>query len=183
MKSMTSMMRVAALALAAAVLTIGSVEAADATSPALAKQLVSLMTERHLDTVAAPDPTAPDRYIAAMAFPDVQLLVVAARYPSPDYLKEQVAQKQYREVYTSLQSNPIQESKLFFQDLGADGLRGGGGDAADVMYERGTVQTILDGNWKKSKMNEAAYSKKFEDADVQYSKLLTTLIDALRAQP
>jgi hypothetical protein len=69
--------------------------AAELRSSALAKQLVTLMAERGLGTVAARDPDAPDRFVAAMAFPDVQLLVVAARYPVPTLVQDQLAAKRF----------------------------------------------------------------------------------------
>jgi hypothetical protein len=171
------------LVFAASVVATGSVavRAADEQSTALAKQFAALMVERHLDALAARDPQVADRFIAAMVFPEVQLLVVAARYPSPDYLQYQIDHKQYREAYTALYQNPIMETKLFFQDMGADGLRGGRGGLTDVMYERGQVQTVLDGNWKKARMSEAAYTQKLLDADTQYSGVLAILLDTLRA--
>src|SRR5687768_18244563 len=42
-----------------------------------ANTLVSLMKTRSLDAVAVQDPQAPDRFIAAMLVPGVQLLVVS----------------------------------------------------------------------------------------------------------
>jgi hypothetical protein len=148
-------------------------------SEELAKRFAGLMAERHLDAFAARDPQNPDRYVAAMAFPDVQLLVVAGRSSAPAYLQYQIDQKQYKEAYTALYSNPVAETKLFFQDLGGDGLRGTSGGLADVFYERGTQQTLLDGNWKKAGLSEKAYLQKLEYAETEYDRILTILIDTL----
>jgi hypothetical protein len=149
-------------------------------SPALAKQLVSLMGARSLTTIAAKVPDSADRFVAAMAFPEVQLLVVAARYPTPALVQEQVAAKQFADVYAELQAAPIREGKLFFQDLGCDGIAGLG-ENVDVMYEDAKEQTLFDGNWKRPGLTKAAYDQKVSAADEQYSRLLEILIAGLKA--
>jgi hypothetical protein len=148
------------------------------TSPALARRLAALMLERGLQTVAARDPDAPDRFVAAMAFPDVQLLVVAARHGTPSLIQDQLGQKKFREVYAELQTASIQQSKLFFQDMGGDGI-GGSSDNVDVMYEHGTDQTLFDGDWKRARLSKAAYEKRIADADASYSRLLEILVTAI----
>jgi hypothetical protein len=175
MKNMMYSLLVSAFVAAPA--TLG---AADLRSPALAKQLVTLMTERGLETVAAGDPDSPDRFVAAMAFPGVQLLVVAARYPAPAVVQGQLAAKQFADVYAELQAAPIKESKLFFQDIGCDGI-GGTGENVDVMYEHGKDQTLLDGDWKKARLSKTAYDEKVSTADRQYSRLLEILIAGLKS--
>jgi hypothetical protein len=151
-------------------------------STALAKQLVTLMAERQLESVAAPDPETPDRFIAAMAYPNVQLLVMAAKYPSPDYLRAQLEQRRYSDVYAALQQG-VPESKLFFQDLGCDGLPTDKDQSPDIMYERGNVQTIFDGTGEKPKMSRDEYRQKLQEAEAQYSRLLTVLIGTLQGSP
>ncbi len=149
-------------------------------SSPLAKQLVSLMAERGLGTVAARDPDSPDRFVAVMAFPEVQLLVVAARYPAPTLVQGQLAAKQFSDIYAELQSAPVKEGKLFFQDLGCDGL-GAPGENVDVMYEHGKDQTLFDGDWKRARLSKTAYDEKLSTADRQYSRLLEILIAGLKA--
>jgi hypothetical protein len=149
-------------------------------STQLAKQLVTLMSERKLEAIAAPDPQNPDRFVAAMAYPGVQLLVMAAQTTAPDYMRWQLAQKKYSDVYAALQQG-VPDSKIFFQDLGCDGLPLGEDQTPDVMYQRGSEQVIFDGNWKSRKMSEGEYRKKLQDADAQYSRLLTVLVGALQA--
>jgi hypothetical protein len=168
-------------ALFVAALLVGPVtrSAADPRSPALARQLVTLMGERGLTTIAVKDPESADRFIAAMAFPEVQLLVVAARYPTPALLQGQIAAKQFADVYSELQAGPIKEGKLFFQDLGCDGIAGVG-ENVDVMYEHAKDQTLFDGNWKRAGLSKAAYDQKVSDADGQYSRLLEILIAGLK---
>jgi hypothetical protein len=169
-----------ALLMAALVAAPAARGAADLRSPALAKQLVTLMAERGLTTVAAKDPDSADRFVAAMAFPEVQLLVVAARYPTPALVQSQLAAKQFADVYAELQAAPIKESKLFFQDLGCDGIAGAG-ENVDVMYEHAKDQTLFDGNWKRAGLSKAAYDEKVSAADGQYSRLLEILIAGLKA--
>jgi hypothetical protein len=151
-------------------------------SPQLARQLTTLMAERKLQTIAARDPGAADRFVAAMAFPEVQLLVVAAKYPAPPLVMNQLAQKQFADVYAELQEAGVKDSKLFFQDMGADGIGPDGGNV-DVMYERGVVRTLFDGDWKKAHLSKDAYDEKVSMADTQYTRLLEILIAALTVTP
>ena len=153
----------------------------ESTSATAAKELVGAMTERKLSSIALQDPEATDRFIAAMVFPGVQILLVAGQVLSPDYLKYQLSQKQFADVYTGLQANAVVETKVFFHDLGADGLHPGG-ETVNIMYERGTKQTIFDRNWKKRGLSESAYQKTFRDADARYTRLLTLALEAEQAQ-
>jgi hypothetical protein len=112
-----------------------------------------------------------------MVFPGVQLLVVSGRHSAPELVMSQLAQKQYSEVYAELQEAAVKDSKVFFQDMGADGL--GSSDSVDVMYEKGKDQTIFDGNWKRARMSREAYEEKLSAADARYAQLLQALIAAL----
>jgi hypothetical protein len=149
-------------------------------SAALAKELSSVMTAAGLDATALEDPEEPGRFIAAMLIPDVQLLIVTARHSSPDYVIWQIQQKQYREVYALLQQSDLTDSRLFFQDLGVDGLPGPGQDSVDVMYQRG-AQAVFDGGGKNGGRSKG-YEKKLRDADAQYSRLLQLAIHATRTR-
>jgi hypothetical protein len=148
-------------------------------SAAIAGELTTLMTAQHLDAIAAPDPEQPDRFVAALLIPNSQLLVVSARYPDAAELLAQVAQKNYRDVYAALQQPVAQPTREFFIDAGCDGLRSGA-DAVDVMYEKGTQQTLFDGRWKAQGLSESTYSKKFESAEQEYSSLLSILAASLK---
>jgi hypothetical protein len=150
-----------------------STEAADA--------LVTLMKSRSLDAVAAVDPQNPGRVVAAMLLPDVQLLVVAAESTALPYLKAQIAQQQYRDVYAMLNSAAVPETKLFFQDMGCDGLTNEDG-GVDIMYEQGKTQTIFDGDWKRHKVTKAEYGAKLEKADAEYARMLRLLTDSLHME-
>lgn len=150
-------------------------------SSAMAGELTTLMTGRHLDTIAAQDSEHPDRSVAALLIPGAQLLVVSATYPNPGELQAQIAQKNYRDVYAALQQPVAQQTRVFFIDAACDGLRSGG-DAVDVMYEKGTQQMLFDGRWKPQGFTEAAYTKKVDAAEQEYSRLLTLLTAALKGE-
>ena len=148
----------------------------------LARELAELMVAQQLGAVAARDPDTPDRFVAALLFPDVQLLVVSARYAAPSLLQEQLDKRAYNEIYISLQQAAIADSKVFFQDLEADGLHAKAQAAVDVMYERMVNQTVFDGNPRVHKMTEAAYAEKLAAADAAYSRLLALLIGELKGR-
>ena len=149
-------------------------------SPKAAEGLVGLMKSRQLSTVAATDPQNPGRVIAAMLIPDVQLLVVGAKSSASPYLESQIAQGQFAEVYAVLNSTAVPETKIFFEDMGCDGLTNDD-EGIDVMYERGTVQTIFDGDWKRQKLSKEDYENKLQKADAEYTRMLTLLADRLQS--
>jgi hypothetical protein len=136
------------------------------------------MTSRGLDAIAARDPEASDVFVAALVFPGSQLLVVSAPYPTPAALDTLLAQRQYRDVYSTLQQPSIKAGKIFVQDLGCDGLHGEDGADVDVLYEQGTTQTMFDGNWKTKRLSEAAYRQEPDAADLRYAHMLTVLLAA-----
>ena len=151
------------------------------TSAPLAKQLVELIERHKLDSVAAKDPAAPDHFVGALYFPGLQLLVVSARYAAPPLLNDRIAKKEYREVYIDLNSASIQETKVFVEDLKADGLfaRREEDQPFDI-YEGGGKRTIFDGDWKKQKLSEKEYMDAFTSADANYARFLTLLIAELK---
>jgi hypothetical protein len=151
-------------------------------SPALVGSLASLMTARQLDAVAAQDPESPDRFVAALLMPDVQLLIVSAQYPAPAELQAQLAQQKYRDVYAALHQPSAQPTRFFLMDSGCDGLKSGG-DGVDVLYEKGTTQTLFDGKWKQQGLSEAAYSQRAQEAETRYSRLLSILASSLQSTP
>jgi hypothetical protein len=149
-------------------------------SGSLTKELTTLMTGRQMDAIAAHDPQSPGRFVAAMLFPGVQLLVVEARHPSPDTMQARLFYKQYRDLYFDLQQPSITEGKVFIQDLGCDGLQADGEANIDIMYEGGKTQTLFDGEWKKKGQSEQEYKTKFQQAEEQYSRMLGLLIAELK---
>jgi hypothetical protein len=151
-------------------------------SSALVGDLASLMTERQLEAMAAQDPESPDRFVAALLMPDVQLLIVSAQYPAPAELQAQLAQQKYRDVYTALHQPSAQPTRFFLMDSGCDGLRTSD-EGVDVLYEKGTTQTLFDGRWKQQGLSEADYTKRVTDAETRYARLLSILASSLKTVP
>ena len=76
-----------------------------------------------LDSVAAKDPATPGVYIGALYIPNFQLLVIANVYAAPTLLDTRLTKKEYRDVYIDLNSATTAATRLFVQDLGADGVK------------------------------------------------------------
>ena len=152
--------------------------AQEAKSAALAKELTTLLDGAKLTAVAAKDPSDPDAFVAAMYFSGSQLLIVSAKYTPAVLLNDKVAKKDYQEIYIDLNSASVASTRVFLEDLGADGLKadheeGGAFDSLD----RGGKRTIFDADWKKDqKLTDEQYAKLFADADALYARLLQALI-------
>lgn len=148
---------------------------ASASGP-LTKELVTLMQGRQLDAIATADPAQPGRFVAAMVYPGVQLLVVRAEPQSASDTASRISYRLYRDAYADVQQPAKSDGKLFIQDMGADGLSAAGAGTVDIVYEDASRQTIFDGNWKKQKISQAAYQKKFSSIDAEYARLLGLLV-------
>jgi hypothetical protein len=166
--------------LCACVWAASTASAQSAASSTAAGELASLMAARKLDAFAVQDPEASNRFLASLLIPNVQLLVVSAEYPSPAELSARLAQKDYRDVYAALHQPASASTRFFLIDLACDGLRGTGG-AVDVLYEKGSTQTLFNGDWKTQRLSEVAYKKRLEDAERQYSRVLGHLKASLSA--
>jgi hypothetical protein len=150
-------------------------------SAPLAKELVQLIEQQKLDSLAAKDPAVPDHFVGALYFPGLQLLVVSARYSAPPLLNERITKKEYREVYIDLNSASIQETKVFVEDLKADGLFAvRESDQPFDIFEGGGKRTMFDGDWKKQKLSEKEYMDTFAAADEKYAQYLALLIAELK---
>jgi len=175
------MMRVAAVA---AVLTFSlstTSFAQDAKSAPLAKQLAAALDSAKLDSIAAQDPASPDTFVAALYFTNMQLLVVSAKYTAPLLLIAKVAKKDYRDVYIDLNSASVPDSKIFVEDLGADGLKAKREENQPFdTFEHAGKRTVFDSDWKKQKLSEQDYMKAFSGADDEYAKILTALLAQLK---
>ena len=149
--------------------------AQESKSAALAKQLTDALDAAKTTTIAT-KAEPPDGYVAAMSLPGV-LLVVSAKYSVPSILDAKIAKKDYQDAYADLQTASDAATRVFIQDLGADGLRFRTFDSVDVA--KGS--TTFDGDWKKAKAaSEQDYQKIFNDTDDQYAKMLATLLAALK---
>jgi hypothetical protein len=152
--------------------------AQEAKSAALAKDLTALLDGAKLTAIAAKDPSDPDAFVAAMYFSGSQLLIVSAKYNPAVLLTAKLANKDYQEIYIDLNSASVPSSRVFIEDLGADGLKMDHpeGTAFDSI-DRGGKRTIFDGDWKKEqKLTDEQYAKLFAEADALYSRLLQALI-------
>jgi hypothetical protein len=162
------------------ILLVAALSAQHAQSEPLARELTGMMVDQKLGAVAIKDPDTPDRFVAALVFPDIQLLVVSARYPVPSILEDELARKQYQDVYAALQQTPLQETKIYFQDLKADGLHAKSDASVDAVVEGRTDETVFDGHPGKKKLSEAAYMEKFAASDALYARLLTLLVESMK---
>lgn len=158
-------------------LSAGGAEAQDSKSTAAAKELGEALDRAKLDAIAAPDPSDPSAFVAALYFPGAQLLVVSAKYSAPVLLTAKLGKKEYRDIYIDLSSASIPASKVFVMDQGANGLvKDPDDDQPADSWEQGNKSTSFDGDWKKAKMaSEQEYEKTFADADARYAQLLTLL--------
>jgi hypothetical protein len=174
---------VAGLAMLAFSSSIGAIAADETPAPrsaALASALNGLMSTAGVDAMAAADPEHPDRFVAALAVPGVQLLVVDAKSPAPAVVTQRIAARQFRDVYTELQRQEARQDRVFVYDIGADGLSSKGGD---VLYASGEVQTIFNGEPAAQKLTESTYRQRLAESDERYSRMLSLLIDALKRPP
>lgn len=150
-------------------------------SAQLTKQLVSAMTVRQLDAIAVADPDEPGRFVAALVYPEVQLMAVSARHKAADYLALQISKKQFQEVYMLLQQGAA-TGRIMIHDMGSDGLVASN-ENVDIFYEGTNDKVVLDGKWEAQSLTEAAYVAKQKDVDEKYSKLLSLLLDAVKKLP
>ncbi|HEX3701891.1 MAG TPA: hypothetical protein VHU82_01080 [Vicinamibacterales bacterium] len=165
-------------------LVIGCAAAASAQEPksaALAKQLAAALDAGNLDSIAAKDPSNPDTFIGVLYFKGVQLLAVSAKYSAPALLVDKLSKKDYKNIYIDLNSASMPDTKVFIEDLGADGLKAKHDDNTPFdTYEAAGKRTAFDGDWKKQKLSEQEYMKIFAASDERYSQMLTALLAQLR---
>jgi hypothetical protein len=153
------------------------------TSAELAADLVKLMEQRNLDTIAAAHPTEPGRFVAAMHIKGVQLLVISGRYSAPALLKERLIKGEYRNVYLDLNAAADKQGRLFITDSQANGLRVSPDKNTpfDISWRDMTAQILYNNDWKTQKLNEAAYRKRFADDETEYAAMLEILKTAIGA--
>ena len=152
--------------------------AQESKSAALAKELTTLLDGAKLTAIAAKDSSDPEAFVAAMYFSGSQLLVVSAKYTPAVLLNQKLDKKDYQEVYIDLNSASVASTRVFIEDLGADGLKADHADgAAFDSIDRGGKRTVFDDSWRKEqKLSEEEYAKRFAEADAFYSRLLQSLI-------
>ncbi|HEX7088292.1 MAG TPA: hypothetical protein VF198_18180 [Vicinamibacterales bacterium] len=177
------MRRLQALSLALAlapVLLVGPAAAQDSRSEAPTRELVSLLDKQKLDAIAAR--IGEEEFAAALYIPGVQLLVVSAKYTAPALLNEKIINRNYRDVYLDLSAASVPESKLFIEDMRADGLhpRRKGDDPFDIVTRGTNAPFLLDGETKAKKISEAQYERTFAEADAEYERIIQALLTEIR---
>jgi hypothetical protein len=110
-----------------------------------------------------------------------ELMVVSAKYSAPSLLREKIMKKEYREVYVDLNSAALPKTRVFIEDLNLDGLVARPDDNAGFdTYESPEGRMAFDGEWKKQKLSEDEYRKRFAAADALYGRLLGALLAELK---
>lgn len=177
-------MKAATRALLCAVLTMAfayPAVAQGAKSAALATQLAAALDAGKIDAIAAQVPSKPDTFVSALYFKGLQLLVVSGQYSAPLILTEKVDKKEYRDVYMDLNGAATPATKIFIEDLGADGLMADHDrDTAFDASETAGKRTAFDGDWKRQQMSEDDYKKAYANADAAYAEMLTALLAQLK---
>jgi len=169
------MVRVLAAAAAALFVVTSSTPAAGqaADSRARAAEIVALMNAQQLDSAAAEDLAHPGRFMAVLHIPGVQLLAVAGECQAVEALRATLARKAYRDLYMDLNACAAKDTKLFVQDMGADGLRASrSGATFDTAYEHVDQQTTFNGEWKDQQLSESEYQARFARVEAAYADLL-----------
>ncbi len=150
-------------------------------SAALAVEVAKLLDQQKVESIAARHPGAPDQYVGALYFPGSQLLVVTARYQVPELLNSKLASKSYRDVYIDLNSASVANTKVFVSDLGCNGLKARREDNEPYdTIEMAGKNWNFDGDWKKAKLSEDEYMKGYQQAEVEYIKMLQALLNELK---
>jgi hypothetical protein len=150
-------------------------------SAALAKQVAAALDAAKLDAIAAKDPVKPSVFIGALYFAGSEFLVVSAEYSAPAHMTDEIDKKDYHDAYLDLSSASVPATKVFVEDLGANGLVAKPGENQPFdTYEAGGKRTMFDGDWKKQQMSEDDYMKTFAAADDAYSKMLAALLDQIK---
>ena len=149
--------------------------ATESASGPLAGQLASALGAAQLDSIAAQDSDGDDRFVAALFFPG-RLLVVSARLEVALYVREKIANRNYRDVYIDLNTASIAGSKVLITDGGADGLRpDDAADSADI----GGALVRFSGDWGGQQLSESQYTERFREADAGYARMLRALLAEL----
>jgi hypothetical protein len=166
----------------------GASQAPVAVSTEKAKQVVALMTERKLETFAARIGETSGQYVAVLLVPNVQLLLVSAKYTRDNDIEYSLYHKQYQNAYQDLRSGVFGSERFFVDDAQNNGLVAIPGknpqhDAIMIEKERITFDGMFgDGKGRNAKKPlTEVYMKAFADADTRYAGLLDILIAQLKS--
>jgi len=163
-----------AAAFCACVVVPASAGQQESKSAPLAKQLAQALDAAKLESIAAADPTT-GAFIAALYIPGTQLLVVGGMFDAPAIGSERIHRKEYRDLYMDLQGAAKAGTRIFAQDVSADGLSFRAHDGLVDAWEQANKTLAFDG-WKKAKMSEEDYTKAYAQADEHYARILSLLL-------
>jgi hypothetical protein len=166
--------------------TVGAQAPVPASSSAKAKEVVSLMSAKKLESFAARDPENAGEYVAALLIPNVQLLVVSAKYSRDNDIEYALYHKQYSNAYSDLRSGIFSSNKFFVDDALGDGLIAVPGknpqhDVVTIDTSKHVFDGLFDPKGRNKKPLQDVYMKTFADADARYAHLLDVLISKLKA--
>ena len=161
----------------------GVVLGQEANSAPLAAKLAAALDAAKAVNIAAKDPSQPDVFVAALYMPGLQLLVISGKYAAPVLFDQRLAAREYREVYLDLNGASEPESKVFIEDLLADGLRARPNnqppDSVDVAGKR----TVFDGDWGEQNLSRDEYMATFSTVDQRYAEALDLLLAQISQSP
>ena len=168
-------------AFACAMLAATPASAQESKSAPLAKELAQLLDSSKLTNIGASDPTN-GAFVAAMYIPGTQLLVVSGRFTSPDIGPYRLSKKEFRELYMDLMGGSVAGSKIVASDISADGLafKPANGIPGDT-WEHGTTNFAFEGA-KKAKLKDEEYTKTYAQADAEYARMLSLLIEQAKTK-
>ena len=149
--------------------------AQESKSAPLARQLVQLLDGAKLESIAAADPTS-GRFVAALYIPGTQLLVVSAKFPTPEIGTYRIEKKEYRELYMDLMGAALPGTRLVASDVSCDGfaMQPGRDAPADSWEQENKTQTFE--GTRKSKLSDEVYAKAYAEADAEYARILGLLL-------
>jgi hypothetical protein len=146
-------------------------------SAAIAKELSQKLDQIKLQHIAARDPEDPNRFVAAMYLPGMQIVTVSGKYAVPVLLNEKLLQRKYQDIYVDLSSASDRASRITIEDLRCDGFPAGRakGQTGDA-WEEGANRVVFDFDWRRQKLTEKDFYDKLAAADAHYARLLTLLL-------
>jgi hypothetical protein len=146
------------------------------------KELVTLLNARlegGMAFIAAKLPEGSDNYVGALYLQSVpQLLVVTAQYDPSVLMDGRLGKKDYREAYTDLNSASKMGTRVFYEDLLANGLLATReeGSPFDMYTGKDGKLVKFDGDPKSSKLTDEEYAKVFATADAAYARAIQSLL-------
>lgn len=162
-------------------------EAPASQSAVSAREIVELLKAKNLTSFAVKDPENQGRFVAVLHIPDVQLMVVSAKYGRSTDIDYRLYHKDYMTAYMDLNSSTLSSEKVFIEDTHADGLMLAPpeGSAGDVI-RTGEGEQVFDGEFadprrrNDKRMPQADYYTAFKEADASYTRLLALMLAELK---